>query len=81
MSELIPFYFYFIIIVINLIYVFILAEENSISIITQKENLHKLEFNCIMDKMENNILDLHSSIEDCKLIADVMYVDFILVYY
>lgn len=34
-----------------------------------------------MDKMENNILDLHSSIEDCKLIADVMYVNFIFEYY
>lgn len=34
-----------------------------------------------MNKMENNILDLHASIEDYKLIADVMYVNFIFLYY
>lgn len=34
--------------------------------------MHKSEFDNIMCELENSILDLNSSIEDCKLVAEVM---------
>lgn len=48
------------------------ATQNSLYEIIEKENFHKLEFNNIITEMENNILKLHSNIEDCKLADDIM---------
>lgn len=34
--------------------------------------MHKSEFISLMDKMETKILELDSTIGDCKLVSDVM---------
>jgi len=55
-----------------LLHLIILAGEKNVNDITQRENMHKSEFISLMDKMETNILDLDSTIGDCKLVSDVM---------
>lgn len=40
--------------------------------ISQKESMHKSEFNSIKTQIENNILEFTFSIEDCKLIVDMV---------
>lgn len=53
------------------------AEEKNFDDIAQKENRHKSEFISLMDQMETDIVDLGCTIEDCKLVSDVLWVNYI----
>lgn len=48
----------------------ILADDNNFKEIKQKEDVHKTEFDYIITQIENTMLELDSSIENCKTISE-----------
>lgn len=46
--------------------------ENNIAEITKREYTYKAEFNTLISQMKSQLLGLNTSIEDCKLVADVV---------
>lgn len=52
-------------------YIFLVI-ENNFDEVTQKESTHKFEFDGILSRMDSNIIELDSSIKDCRLISEIL---------